>query len=142
MPARKPRALKAFTGTLKPCRDRPELVLPSVASVPDAPPFLDVNGASEFGRVASILFNAGVLTESDLALLTAYAACWSGLVQQWENRVRPTAADLTAFRQLASELGLSPRSRASLPPPTDPAGINPFASLGQPGRPRNEFDEF
>jgi phage terminase small subunit len=147
MPARQPRSVKAFKGTLQPCRDRPELELPPVSAVPEPPAFLDVCAAQEFDRVAGMLFRIGALSDGDLGLLTAYAATWSGLVKQWENHVRPTAAELTAFRQIASELGLSPRSRASLPPPNNQAPHNPFARLGNPfarhgKRPANEFDEF
>jgi len=138
MPARKPRALKAAKGTLQPCRDRPELELPTVEALPTAPTFLDITAAQEFDRVAKLLFEVGVLSDADLGLLTAYAASWSGLVKQWENQIRPTAAELTAFRQLASEMGLSPRSRSSLPPAHGRPGksTNPFAELGNP------FDEF
>lgn len=140
MPARQPRSVKAFKGTLQPCRDRPELELPPVSAVPRAPTFLDVRGVQEFDRIAGMLFEIGALTDGDLGLLTTYAAAWSGLVKQWENQVRPTAAELTAFRQLASELGLSPRSRASLPPLPSQSGGNRFAQNGR--RPVNEFEEF
>lgn len=121
MPSRKPRRLKLVAGTIRPGRDRPELELPAVDGLPEAPDCLDVVAAQEFERVARVMHGAGVLTEADLGVLTAYAASWSGLVKQWSNGLRPQSAELTAFRQLANELGLSPRSRTTMAP-------------GQPGR--------
>jgi phage terminase small subunit len=131
MPARKPRALKAVAGTIRPCRDKPELELPKVEGLPEAPQFLDIVAATEFDRVARVLHGAGVLTEADFGLLTAYAAAWSDLVRHWENRGRPKSAELTAFRQLATELGLSPKARAGLPPPRDPKKGNRFLGVGK-----------
>lgn len=132
MPSPKPRRLKLVSGTLKPSRDRPELELPKVEGLPDAPEFLDVLAAQEFDRVALILHGAGVLTEADLGLLTAYSATWSALVKQWSNGLRPLSADITAFRQVANELGLSPRSRASMPPTNPVRKENRFKGMEQP----------
>lgn len=133
MPSRKPRTLKLVAGTLRAGRDKPELEVAVVEGLPEAPAFLDVVAAQEFDRVAAVLHGAGVLTEADLGLLTAYAAAWSGLVKQWSNGLRPLSAELTAFRQLANELALSPRSRASMPPgaPGKPSA-NRFAGRKAP----------
>src|SRR5437868_3003726 len=79
MPGRKPRNLKLVSGTLRPGRDRAELEFPAIDGVPEAPDFLDVEGAKEFERVARILTGARVLSDADLGLLAAYAAHWSGL---------------------------------------------------------------
>lgn len=137
MPARKPRRLKALTGTLQACRDRPELELPQIDGVPEAPDFLDIVAAKEFDRAAALLTAAGVLSEGDLGLLTAYAAAWGNLVKLWLAGMNPKPAELTAFRQVATELGLSPRARASLPQPKRGAGNgNKFAGIGR--RPRGD----
>ncbi len=130
MPARKPRRMKLLNGTIQPCRDRAELELAPVQGPPEAPGFLDVAAADEFDRVANLLHCAGVLTQADFSLLVTYAAAWGNLVKLWTGGIRPTPADLTAFRQLATELGLSPRSRASLPPSTHQMSTNPFSEIG------------
>jgi phage terminase small subunit len=123
--------LKLVNGTIKPGRDKPELELPPLEGIPEAPAFLDIEGAREFERCARLLYGPGVLTEADLALLTAYAAVWSSLVKQWANAIRPQAAELTAFRQLAGELGMTPRSRASLPPAPKASRTNLFEGIGK-----------
>jgi len=131
MPTRIPRRLKLVHGTLQPCRDRPELELPPVEGAPEPPDFLDIEGAKEFTRVAGILTAARVLAAADLGLLTAYAAQWSVLVKLWRLGMRPLAAELMAFTRLAGELGLTIRSRASLPPAPEAPRKNPFDNLGR-----------
>lgn len=132
MPPRKPRRLKVIAGTLKPSRDRPELELDPIDAPPEPPDFLDVVGAQEFERVAKLLHGAGVLAEVDLGVLTAYAAAWSNLVRHWRHQLPTTAADVTVYRQLCNDLGLSPRARASLPPSDRSKGPNKFAAHGKP----------
>lgn len=133
MSTRKPRALKVVAGTLKPCRDRAEMELEtiSVAGLAAPPEWLHEAGRAEYLRAGAVLAAAGVLTVGDETTLLAYAAAWAGLVRQWSNGLNPTAADLSAFRLLANDLGLSPRSRASLPPPQGESATNKFAGNGK-----------
>lgn len=130
---RKPRALKIVSGTLRPSRDRAEIELETigVAGLAEPPDWLAEPGRTEYLRAGAILAGAGVLTVGDEAVLLTYAASWAGLVRMWENDLQPNAADLTAFRLLANDLGLSPRARASLPSPgARPVG-NKFANNGR-----------
>ena len=121
--------LKILAGTDRPYRRTPELQLPPPDNLPLPPQFLDVRGAQEFTRVAEILKNSRILAAEDFGILTAYAALWSSIVRNLENGVEVKPSMFTAFRQYSGELGLSPASRAKLPPPPEPKRPNPFEEM-------------
>ena len=129
----RPRRLKVIAGTDRPDRRKPELELPAIHGLPEPGDFLDVVGANEFTRVAGLLHVAGLLTEGDVGVLSAYAATWSRLVRKWGcDAAIVTAAEINAFRALAGELGLTPASRAKLSPPSGSAvKQNKFSSNGK-----------
>ena len=127
----RPRRLKVIAGTDRPDRRKPELELPVIHGLPEPGEFLDVVGADEFTRVARLLHVAGVLTDGDIGILSAYAATWSRLVRKWGGTITVTAAEINAFRALAGELGLTPASRAKLPPPSSKPKQNAFSNNGK-----------
>lgn len=128
-------SIHVLNGTYKPHRhgpkDAPPLLPPATL---EAPEWLPDEGKEEWRRIVKVLEPAKVLTEGDQAVLITYCGLYCELV----NLVRlglpvppPTAAQL---RLCASELGLTPASRAKLSTSRGKKE-NEFAGFAEPERP-------
>lgn len=106
------------------------------SGVPTCPDWLDDYARTEWRRVVPELAAAGLLTKLDRSVLAAYCATWSAYRQALEevaregqtgvstfgNRIIDPAAHLVAqhrkaLRELAAELGMSPRARGAIKVP-------------------------
>lgn len=72
---------------------------------------LGPDGRKEWKRVTKLLENAKVLTEADRSVLTQYCALWETFIH---NPSEFKAAQHSALRMCAVELGFSPCARARL----------------------------
>jgi len=115
--------------------------------MPDCPEWLGRDAKIEWDRQAPLLLKAGVLTESDRAVLTAYCIAW-GRIKQCEEDIQKPKGGLTEesdggiefaraivkiqdrammqLRACASELGLTPSSRTRLHVPDPNQADLPF----------------
>lgn len=128
MPARRTsNADKAIAGTLRPDRIRSEPEFPTVDGYPEAPDTLtDEMAIREWNHKAKLLTDAGVLCETDLTTLAVYCNMYSAVMQEFSPRSKPSAADLTQLRLMATEFGFTPASRSKAGGGTGAKDSNPF----------------
>lgn len=114
MKGRKPQTKQPMTGML--------------TVVPSPPKWLTANAKSEWRRVAKHLVERRVLSEPDLGTLTSYCvavgvvrdsmeaiACEGDIIDGKRNpRYTSLEKAMTAQRQYAAELGLSPTARSKV----------------------------
>lgn len=135
MPARKPRALKALAGTLRPDRDHAEPEAQPVKR-PRCPVDLPEAARPYWRRLARVLGDAGLLTKgdvvalADLALTLARLAAAEAEISKYglllEGRQgglvkNPLLAVVKEYRMAAwrglSKFGLTPSDRKAVPAP-------------------------
>jgi P27 family predicted phage terminase small subunit len=142
-----PTAIKVLRGTARKHRLFENEIQPDVC-IPDAPPVLTGIARAEWDRVSQILFDLGVLTKLDVAVLVCYCeeygrlvdaesqlAGASLLIKNAAGAVVPNpliaiankAAELCV--RFASELGLSPVSRSRV-------------SARKPEKSKSEWEKF
>jgi P27 family predicted phage terminase small subunit len=126
----------------KPSPDRSSLKDTPLAALPRCPPHLSRVAQKEWRRLASPMFDAGVLTLADRAALAAYCQAWGRWVEA-EEKLRTTPSliktpsghvqqsplisvankQLELMGKYMAELGLTPAARRRLDLPV-PAGAD------------------
>jgi len=137
----KPRSLKILSGTLQPCRDRAAgIEVTPLTDRPDPPDWLpNEHAVKEWNRLVPILLSNKLLAEADITALGHMCALHGKLVQLWSAGETPTASLLSTLRGMQADFGLSPHSRAKVPPAADNPSVNRFASNGR-RPPDNRFE--
>lgn len=129
-PRKTPRHLKLLRGTSQPCRD----VAPSTAALPAldtaiAPAWMtDITAVAEFKRLAAVLTVNKLLTAGNTALLAHLVMIHARLMTAWTTSATPSAALMTVYRRMCSDLGL-----LSMAVPVAKPG-NKFANNAKPRR--------
>jgi len=115
---RKPTALKALSGTLRPSRPEPAgVAAPTVTDVPDAPNWLpNAHAVNEWNRLAPLLTNLGMLTETGLGPLAMLCSLHGTIVQQLAAGTMPNAALYAQYQTYTKEFGLTPASSTKVTP--------------------------
>lgn len=121
----------------KPLKDLDDIKAPELEKLPDPPIYLGSYGAKEWVRVGPILWEMGLLTGADLLSFEAYCMNVHLMIEAaqdieengfviWGTRGKVKnpatttfAAAVSAMRQLASEFGMTPSSRARIKLPGD-----------------------
>lgn len=118
MPARRTsNEEKRVRGTDRPDRMRDEPDFPVVEGYPDPPTWLThVEAIREWKKNVRILAGAGSLTEDNLSLLAHYCQLHAEIVSDVISGEKPTAADRTQLRLMATEFGFTPSSRSKAAP--------------------------
>jgi hypothetical protein len=130
---RKPSALKALIGTLRP--DRDPVVVPLAERlnvVPETPGWLpNEHAVREWCALAPRMVSCGILTADMVSALGHLCALHGMLCASWMERKPPNAATITAYQQLAASFGLTPAdvSKVTKPPRATP---NRFDALNRP----------
>lgn len=126
---RKPRALKAIEGTLRPSRDYPEPEYPAPASI-DPPDWITgPDAVQEWKRIVGLLLPTRVLTDADLSALGHLCNLHAACVRKYRAGMDPNAADLTQLRLLYGEFTLTPASRSKAAPAKAGDKGNAFTKL-------------
>lgn len=121
--------MKMMRGTDRPDRMRDEPDFPEPASL-DAPDWLSgPEAVKEWTHKVVLLSEAGVLTDASLSVLGQYCNMHADAVKRWRLGDKPTAADLTQLRLMATEFGFTPASRSKVGGGKKPSE-NPFGKLG------------
>lgn len=107
----KPTALKALAGNPGK-RPLPENEPKLPKSDWKAPDYLLGDALAEWDRVVPILNACKVLTDGDLQTVVAYCLCVGEIAELARAREPIRSVTFSQFRSLASELGLTPASRA------------------------------
>lgn len=129
---RKPRALKVVAGTVQPSRDKPEVDLPLVSSVPKPPDWLpNAHAKKEWNRLAPILVANKLLTEGGLSAFGMLCALHGKLVQLWSAGEAPVASMVSQYRNLINDFGLTPVSQGKVSPVGSSEPENKFAQRGK-----------
>ena len=131
MPRRRtPNHLKVAKGTDTPARMRDEPDFALVDGYPEAPDYLiNPDAVEEWDHKVRILSDAGVLTEASLSTLAKYCNMHADCLKQWRAGMKPTAAELTQVRMMATEFGFTPASSSKVGGGAKKEA-NKFASLG------------
>ncbi|MFK5282759.1 P27 family phage terminase small subunit, partial [Lacticaseibacillus paracasei] len=77
---RKPLQLKIVQGTTRSDRDNPDQPEPEIV-IPDPPHHLSKHAREEWNRMAPILFDMGLIAESDRAAFAMYCQAWGDHVK-------------------------------------------------------------
>lgn len=126
---------KAIAGTLRPDRTRAEPSFPVVDGYPEPPDWLTSTTAhDEWHEKVRLLSDAGVLTEASLTTLAHYCNMHADVVKRWELGDKPTAADLTQLRLMATEFGFTPASRSKAGGGSGGVSDNPWQRFAEPER--------
>lgn len=135
MPARRTsNEMKVIRGTDRPDRMRDEPDYPTVDGYPEPPYSLrGPIAVKEWDDKIRLLSDAGVLTEAALTTLNAYCNMVADVFQAWEAGAKPTAADLTQLRLMATEFGFTPASRSKAGGSSKTNDGNPFGDLEKTG---------
>lgn len=135
---RKPTKLKVISGTVQPCRENKNAgaEFAPLSEIPDAPDWLPIDGVTEFERLAQILHNQKLLTDACLMPLAVLCGTYAKIVQQFKAGTMPTASQITQYRLLCVEFGLTPVSQGKVNAGAlDDKKANKFAKNGQrPGK--------
>lgn len=135
---RKPTKLKVIAGTDR--KDRDEKFkgadFAPVSDIPEAPNWLPVDGAIEFDRLARILHANNLLTEACIMPLAVLCGTYAKIIQQFKAGTMPTASQITQYRLLCVEFGLTPVSQGKVSSGNlDGKKANKFAQNGKkPGQ--------
>lgn len=108
-PRKTPRHLKLLRGTLQPCRDVASAT-PTLPAIDTAIPpawMTDITAVTEFRRLAAALTVNRLLTAGNTALLAHLVMIHARITAAWTAGETPTAALLTVYRRLSSDLGLT-----------------------------------
>lgn len=126
--------LKVISGTNQPCREREEIEVELLETVPSPPSWLSNSHAvTEWKRLAPMLVANRVLAETDLAQLGHLCSLHGKLVQLWAAGECPHASMLATYNKLASDFGLSAMARGRIKngPGKKPEG-NAFGKFKKP----------
>ena len=126
---RLPDAVHQRRGTLR--RDRhgdPDQKIQLEAYTGEPPETLDDEGKREWFRVVGAMKDTGIVTRVDRTVLAMYCGLWSDYNTALRTRESWPATNYAQLRNLCSELGFTPASRAKIvvPKQDKPTG---FADL-------------
>lgn len=125
----KPLALRMLynPGRQKVNMNEPEYTKMSYADTPDAPDYLNEYGKQEWYRLYPIVAGSGVLTEADITNLALCCQCYGCAVEAAhnikngkelmggkKNAYNVMHDNISLWKTLASELGLTPASRTRI----------------------------
>ena len=115
---RKPTVLKALSGTNRADRAAPVgVAAPNVTDVPPAPSWLpNAHAVLEWNRLATLLTNLGMLTETGLGPLAMLCSLHGTIVQQLAAGTMPNAALYAQYQCYVKEFGLTPVSSTKVTP--------------------------
>ena len=127
-----PDAVKAAKGETRPSRTSGDVVeFPSVAAIPEPPAYLNAAGKRLWEEMTPHLFAQRILTIADLYMLGHLCQLHGAIVDQYERRIEPTAADRSQLRMYFGEFGMSPSSRTRIPAAGGEGKTNPFTRNGK-----------
>ncbi len=112
-------AAKEAAGTYRPCTERRELRLKPQAPKMPAVVRENKHAREEWERIVPELDEAKLLSRVDEAGLTTYCLYFAKMAAGGLGRDGLTNGDMTHFRQLLTEFGMTPRSRLMTPPIVD-----------------------
>lgn len=133
---RKPRSLKVVAGTDQPCRrEEPEVDLPLVSEVPEAPDWLpNAHARKEWDRLAPILHANRLLTDAGTSALGQLCALHGNCVQLYSAGLAPVASMVAQLRGLMNDFGLTPVAQGKVRPSgEEKKPHNKFKALAKPG---------
>jgi len=132
MPNRRtPNSMKVLSGTDRKDRIRPEAAM-ELAGYPRPPAdLIGPHAADAWRTMIDALSPHRILAKADLMGLLHFCNAHQALMNKWANGESVSAADLTAFRQMANEYGVTPasRSKAQPVPGATEDSANPFAKV-------------
>lgn len=134
---RKTEAQKELAGTegKHPPKKPLELIEEPLKEIPLPPLWLsNIHATIEWERVARILIENKLLTESSLSSLGVLCSMYGKLIEVFEHGGVPKAAELQQYRNLANDFGLTPMSQARLKPTGPAKSKNRFSKFGRDGR--------
>lgn len=133
----KPTSLKLISGSRRVCKSGVSRladdthVMPSLATVPQAPPWLpNAHARCEWDRLTPLLVANRLLTEAGLTVLAHACALHGSIVQAMAAGQQPKAATVSVYRQLINDFGLTPAAQTKVPARAGGAGANPFSRHG------------
>lgn len=131
-----PREQKEQRGTVRPSREAAAVLeFPKVDECPEAPAFLNEYGRDLWDQLAPMLYAQRILTLADLPALSHLCQLHGSIMDMYDRRVEPTAAERSQLRMYLAEFGLTPSSRQRVSPAGPGKGENPFNRNGsKPGR--------
>lgn len=107
-PKRQPRHLRLLRGTLQPCRDVESAGLPPVGQVPPAPSWMtNLEAQKEWNRLARVMVANKLLSSGNASLLAHAVMLGARLSEVWQSGATPSAAQVTVYRRLLGDLGLT-----------------------------------
>jgi phage terminase small subunit len=127
----KPNAMKVLAGTDQPSRMRYEAAM-ELAGYPRPPAeLIGPEAAAAWTTMIDALSPHKILAKADLMPLLHFCNLHQALLNKWAAGETPTAADITAFRLMANEFGVTPasRSKATPVPGASEESGNPFAKV-------------
>ena len=122
--------LKALANTTRKDReDKNNCVdFPLMRRVPKPPAWLPNAAAkTEFRRLAPILFNNKLLTESSVGPLAQLCALHGKIVQLYKAGQLPSVSMIGAYRNFANDFGLTPATQGKVSPAGSVGKGNKFA---------------
>lgn len=130
-----PDAQKAAKGETRPSRMAGLNVIefPAADKVPKPPTWLNDQGKKLWNELAPLLLNQKVLATVDTHALSHLCQLHGAIVDGYERRVPPTAAELSQLRMYFSEFGLTPSSRTRVAKTGDDSKKNRFQKNGKKG---------
>ena len=138
---KKPTKIKELQGTIRKCREEEnEMQVAQVVEMPEAPSFLNDDGAREWALVTNELANIKMLHLTDLSILAAYCneiGIYREIAQELQGNFTEQTVDkdgrlrsskiapkykvmqnaLQNAMKIATQFGFTPSSRASLSMP-------------------------
>lgn len=129
---------KQLKGETRPCRTSAQVVnFPAAESVPAAPSWVAYGaGLKLWDELAPLLFAQRVLSTVDVHALGHLCQLHGKIVDEYERRNTPTAAELSQLRMYFSEFGLTPSSRTRIGKTESGKPDNAFARNGARGKPK------
>jgi len=109
-------AVKRARGETRPHKMQTAEVLdfPVVHKIPDPPEWVNSAGCDLWNDMAPALFRQRVLTHADLYALGHLCQLHGEIVDGYQRRIQPTAAQLGQMRMYFSEFGMTPSSRTKI----------------------------
>jgi hypothetical protein len=102
-------ALKVLSNTQR--NDRKVIEISAFTALDEVPPppdwLINESAVSEWNRLAPILVRYQMLNVGNVTMLQHLCAIHGWMVKAWQSDEPPTAAFLTAYRLLSTDLGLS-----------------------------------
>lgn len=126
-----PNAMKVLAGTDRKDRMRYEAAM-ELAGYPRPPvELIGPEAAAAWTTMIDALSPHKILAKADLMPLVHFCNLHQALLNKWAAGDVPSAADITAFRLMANEFGVTPasRSKATPVPGASDDKANPFAKV-------------